>query len=101
MNIGNRLQQLRKKKGFTADQLAEKVNVTRIYITKLEHNDNFPSFPLLEKICDVLDITLSEFFNMDNSNISPELHSLLNNAKHLTPEQINLLNKFIDTMKKN
>ena len=99
MNIGSRLQQLRKQNGFTAEKLAEKVDVTRIYITKLEHNENFPSFPLLEKICDVLGITLSDFFNVGDNNISPELNTLLNNAKELTPEKLKLLNAIIDNIK--
>ena len=100
MDIGNRLKQLRKQKGYTTIELASKVNVTRIYITKLEHNENYPSFPLLEKICEVLGITLADFFNVNNQELSPELSNLLSNAKNLSPEQITKLNDFIGSINK-
>jgi len=46
-------------------------------------------------------MSLSDFFLPMNSDetVSSELKELLNNAKNLTPEQLELLSKFLKTLK--
>ena len=98
LNIGKRIKQLRNFKGITAQKLADTVGVTRIYITKLENNENNPSLETLFSICDALGVTLSEFFSIDeedSDSLPPEYIELVKNAKNLSPEQLKILNDFI------
>lgn len=56
MNIANRIQQLRKEKGISQDQLANEVGVSRQAVSKWESQQSLPD---LEKI-----IILSEYFSV-------------------------------------
>ncbi|MCM8710502.1 helix-turn-helix domain-containing protein [Clostridium sp. SYSU_GA19001] len=101
MDIGQRIRELRKSKNLTITALAKEIEITREFMSSLENNRYIPTLPTLEKICEVLNITLSDFFNEGTEPIAltPELKELLENAKELTPEQLEQLTKFIKTLK--
>lgn len=63
MDIGKRVKFLREIIGLSGRSLALKTGFDPSQINKIEHNVNKPSIDALEKICGVLGITLSEFFN--------------------------------------
>lgn len=73
MNIGERLRALRKEAGLTQKELGEKLGVSASMIGQYETNLRNPKFETLEKICDVLNVGMSEF--IDLSDISPSLNS--------------------------
>lgn len=52
----------RKKKGYTQDQLAEKVQSSRKWLSKIENNQGRPSLELAQKIAEALDSTTDELF---------------------------------------
>ena len=58
--FGKRLQQIRKEKGLTQEQLAEMAGVHEKHISKLELGTYKPSFDTLSKILKVLDIGVEE-----------------------------------------
>lgn len=97
MDIGSRLKQLRKSKGLTAAQLADKVNITREHLSSVENNIKTISLSTLQKICDTLDISMTDFF-AEEDELGPEFRELLNNAKHLSPEQLKKLNDFLKSL---
>lgn len=45
-----KIKEARKNVGLTQQQLADKVNVTRFYMSAIENNHKTPSFYLLERI---------------------------------------------------
>lgn len=54
------------------------------------------------KMCNGVGISIDDLLNENfNRLLSPELQALVDNAKHLSPEQLTKLNEFIDTLKKN
>ncbi|MCL2579561.1 MAG: helix-turn-helix domain-containing protein [Oscillospiraceae bacterium] len=61
-DIGNRLLQLRREKSLSQEQLANWAEVTTTYYGQVERNMSNVTVVKLEKICDVLGITLAEFF---------------------------------------
>ncbi|MCR4430980.1 MAG: helix-turn-helix domain-containing protein [Tepidanaerobacteraceae bacterium] len=99
MDIGSRLKQLRKAKGLTALELAEKIDITREHLSAVENNMKSISLITLQKICDVLGITLAEFFSAGENTLSPEYMELINNAKVLTKKQLKILNEFLKALK--
>ena len=57
--LGAKIQKLRKKKGLTLEQLAEKSDSSKSYIWELENNDvPRPSADKLSKIATQLDVTM-------------------------------------------
>ncbi|WP_373845344.1 helix-turn-helix domain-containing protein [Clostridium sp.] len=101
IDIGKKLIHIRKKNNISANKLALSIGVDPSTINKIEKGTAKPSIDLLINICDFFSITLSEFFN-DNSTsefLTPELKNLLNSAKDLTPGQLELLSKFIQSLK--
>ncbi|WP_422445273.1 helix-turn-helix domain-containing protein [Thermoanaerobacterium sp. DL9XJH110] len=99
MDIGKRLKEIRKSKTITITALSKKIGLTREYLSNIERNINTPSLQTLQKICDALGITLAEFFSEEERQIPPEISSLMKEVKNLTPEQAELLARFIQTMK--
>ena len=58
VKIGNRIIELRKKKGWSQTELAKKVEASREAIGKYERDEAQPSVETAKKIADALDVTL-------------------------------------------
>src|SRR5690625_778808 len=100
INVGNRIKSLRNEKGISARLLASKTDLDHSQISKIENGTSKPSLDALQRICDVLDISISDFFavstHADHSeNIIPELEQLMETTKSLSTSQMELLNKFL------
>lgn len=66
MDIGKRIHELRFHKGLTAQDLAERINVSQSYISLLENNKRRANVEVLAKIAGVFDMTLGQFFATDS-----------------------------------
>ena len=95
-----RIKYFRDVAGISANALAKKVGLDPTTIYKIEANDSKPSLSSLERICDALGISLAEFFAEGNQELDPELQRLLGTVKRLSPEQIEHLQKLLDSMRK-
>lgn len=99
INVGERIKKLRKSKGFTSGSLAEQLELSQSFVSGIENGSKKCSLETLDSICTILNITLAEFFQEDESNISPDVKRLLEASKHLTAEQKELITKFLETLK--
>lgn len=63
MTIGNKLLELRKKRGLSQEEAAEKLGVSRQTISKWETDQSTPDFDKLSLICKLYDITADELIN--------------------------------------
>ena len=61
--IGTFLKELRKEKGFTQEQLAETLNVSRRTVSRWETGNNMPDLDLLMEIADLYGVDLREMLN--------------------------------------
>lgn len=59
-DFGKFVSQLRKEKGLTQIQLAQKLNVTDKAISRWETGKNFPDIEIFEDLAKVLDVSISE-----------------------------------------
>ncbi len=64
--LGVRIQELRKMRGLTQDQLSEKVGIDAKHISRIEVGRSFPSLDTLEKLANALKVELSSFFEFDH-----------------------------------
>lgn len=97
MDVGNRIKELREEFGLSARGLADKVGLDPSQISKIEKDVSKPSLDALFRICNVLDISLSEFFDQSEVNLSHEQQLLLKHSNSLSKEQIDLLNKLLSS----
>jgi transcriptional regulator with XRE-family HTH domain len=67
MNIGKKIRELRKEKGLTIREVAEKAGCTASFLSQLERGKTEPSIAMLKKIADVLNVNIVDFF-MDGVN---------------------------------
>lgn len=59
---GQKLRTIRKQRGLTMQQLAEKANVSMGQISQIERGKVIPTLVLFWKLCKVLDVSLNYFF---------------------------------------
>lgn len=60
--IGRRVQKRRKELGYTQEELAEKLNISRTHMGHIEQGRKSPSLKLMEKLARALKINLSDLF---------------------------------------
>ena len=72
MKLGKKILELRKKKGFTQEQLGEKVNVTRQTISNWELEETTPNPEQLKLLSKVLNISIDELLDNDIQNVVVE-----------------------------
>lgn len=79
--MGERLKKARIQKGFTQEQLAEKLKVSIAYISRIETGKTHVNLKRLNELCSVLDTSESYILNgaSDNSTtyMSSEFNSIL------------------------
>lgn len=63
MSLGERLYELRKKKGLSQEEVAEKLNVTRQSVSKWETDESKPDFDKIVPICELYEISTNELLN--------------------------------------
>ncbi len=77
--LGVRIQELRKIRGLTQDQLSEKVGIDAKHISRIEVGRSFPSLDTLEKLANALKVELSSFFEFDDkAKDTRELKKVIN-----------------------
>lgn len=61
--LGQRIKELRTKKGLTQEQLTERLNVGQRTLSKIERGNAFVSAETLAKLLTALDVGIDELFN--------------------------------------
>lgn len=82
MNVGERISLLRKKLGITAEDLGEKVGISRATVYRYENGD-IEKFPLslLEPMANVLRTTPEFLMGWDNDNGILDIYNQLNEVR--------------------
>ncbi|NOX36272.1 MAG: helix-turn-helix domain-containing protein [Calditrichaeota bacterium] len=63
MKLGPKLRRLRRLRGLTIEELAEKADLTKGFISQLERDKTVPSITTLKQVLDVLGVDLATFFS--------------------------------------
>lgn len=66
MKIGKKLKNLRIKHNLTMQELADRCDLSKGFISQLEHDLSSPSIDTLITILDIYDVSLASFFNDNN-----------------------------------
>ena len=65
MTLGEKLLELRKKKGLSQEEVADLLHVTRQTVSKWETNQSTPDFDKIVPICELYEISTEELFRND------------------------------------
>lgn len=87
MNIGLKIKNLRLIKNLTQEELANRSELTKGYISQLENNLTSPSIETLKDLLNALGTTFSDFFSEDEQQI------VFKNEEYI--EKINSDNKIL------
>ena len=81
-----RVAELRIQKGVSARDMSLSLGQSESYINKIENKRTLPSMTGFFYICEYLDITPQEFFNVD-ARAPQKSRELLRELERLSPEQ--------------
>jgi len=71
--LGKRLQEIRKNKKLTQEQVAEFVGIETSSISNIENGKYYPSAENLDKILKILNVRPSEIFSFEGTMSSKEI----------------------------
>jgi transcriptional regulator with XRE-family HTH domain len=95
MDVAKRVMDLRNEAGFSKGELARRAGLAESYIGQIESKKKHPTVDTIFRICSGLDITIQEFFSIeqDLSALPPDLH------KFVTKKENRDMLRFISEMK--
>ena len=67
-SFGQRFARLRKSKGYTQEQIAEKVNISYQAVSKWENDISSPDFSILGELANILEVTVDELLGRVDPN---------------------------------
>lgn len=95
--IGVRLKQARLNKKITQEQLAEMIDVSVTYVSRIERGSTNINLKRLSELCDILEVSEGEILNGTSSTspsyLTKEFNDLL---KSCPPEKIDLIYKIAE-----
>lgn len=95
MLTGQKIAKLRTNAGITQEQLAEKLYVTRVMVSKWEREICQPDYNTVLKIADILSVSPDEIMSREEAVIN-ELYSFLSDTD--SSDLIKDLNMFLETL---
>lgn len=99
-DLGSRIKELRSLNNITSSELASRIGISQAQLSRIENNVNTATFETIFKICEIFNITLTDFFNDGTNNLIPtHFKEFIDENKNLTPEQLEALSTFIKTLK--
>lgn len=66
--IGERIEELRKQKGWTQAKLGDLADISREQISRYEHGKNLPDFPTTVRIAQALEVSIDSLLNGPNAD---------------------------------
>ena len=79
-NIGEIISSLRKEKGMTQNELAEKMNVTDKAVSKWERNLSCPDVNSIPKLAEILGTTVEELLNAQPKKENNKINEIIDMA---------------------
>jgi transcriptional regulator with XRE-family HTH domain len=97
MEIGQRIREIRRYRNVSLKALAIDIDVSTGFLSRIELNQKKCSFELLERICQALGVSFSEFFASD-LDTDLQTAELMAAARQLTPYQRQLITDLINSI---
>ena len=83
MKFGDKLIELRKKNGYSQEELAEKLGVSRQSVSKWESNNTYPETDKIIQIANLFDCSMDDLINDKVTNVESTLRKNRSNVKNI------------------
>lgn len=93
MDIAEQIKKVRKEKGFSQLEVADKLSMNRVQYNRIETGKSDPTMNILQRIAAVLEIDVVQFFEAKNNDT--EIHTI--NEPLL--QKVKLLDELDETQK--
>lgn len=94
--VGNKIREIREKRGFTMDELADRLGTTKQTVSRYELGDRQANQDILFKLSDIFNVSI-DFFFPPKENTTNELERALKmTTRNFKAEEIELLNSLIE-----
>ena len=98
--LGQRIKELRKRKGYSQEKLSELINVDPTTISNIENGKNYPTLVNLENLTNVLNISFLDVFDFEHKNASNNLIEQISILLKQNPDKIEDFYKIIVALTK-
>jgi len=86
VNIGNRLQEIRKAHGLSQRELASRAGLTNGTISLIEQNKTSPSVASLKSLLDAIPMSIAEFFSRIEETSEPKIFFKAEDFTEVAPQ---------------
>lgn len=94
--IGRRIKELRKNKGLSQEQLAEKAETSQNYLSRMERGTENPTLDMFIKLAHALEVEIWEMFDFGHNIRDKEVKDkIIAFTKSADPEKLRLALKII------
>lgn len=97
-NIGEKIRFWRTTKQLSQETLASSAGISTNYLGSLERNLKSPTISVLGRICDALDISLSDFF-LEEESVSTLTQRLNLETQNLSSKELDALIQIVEIFK--
>lgn len=97
VSIGERITSLRKAKNLSQDELAKKIDASRVMIGKYERGDNLPSIEVILKLAKAFEVSVDFLLGEGlNASYDKEMVKRLDEIEHLPVDEKQRIYYFMD-----
>ena len=101
-NIGRRIKEARAKRGLTQEQLAERTDITIVYLSELERGVKLPSLTVFVNIAEALHVSTDSLLRDDLETGKEYIYDdLTKKLERLTPKQRIAVAEIVDAYIRN
>lgn len=98
MKFGDKLIKLRKKNGFSQEDLANKLNVSRQSVSKWESNNTYPETDKIVQICNIFNCSMDDLINDKITDIEEVERKEKNNLNIAIDSLLEFITKTINML---
>lgn len=100
VDILEKIEKLRKDRGWSVYKLAEESGVTQSTIANMFSRGTMPSIATLQQLCNAFGISMADFFG-GNSGLSIEEEKILSGYRQLNADSKKIIDTLFQTLKNN
>lgn len=89
---------MRTERGWSTNRLSIRSGVSQSTLSSIEAGKGNPNLDSIERLCKAFDMTLSEFFAEEDTELPMFVKRLINAAEGMTSRQIEFLSEFLKSM---
>ena len=98
MNIGLKITELRKQKGWSQTDLARQIDVSRVIIGRYERNESAPSIDVAKRMADAFEVSLDFLVGeVQNAAFDKKILNRIQEIQHMSPDFRNQFFSIIDS----